>query len=107
MARGLPPWALEGAVGATSPVERVEGWHVLVREGEVEDLGVFFDAFEMRRLGDHYQVALQAPTEYHLRRSASDGCRDAPHCLVREVAAGPKRTVSLDDDIPLLCSLEQ
>ena len=36
---------LDGAIG---PVERVEGCHILVREGEIEDLRVFFDAFPVR-----------------------------------------------------------
>ena len=44
---------LDGAIG---PVERVERCHVLVREGEVEDLGVFFDAFAVRRFGDHDKI---------------------------------------------------
>src|SRR5439155_24956780 len=72
MARGLPPWALEPAVGAAGPVEPVEGGHVLVRKGEVEDLGIFCDPLAMRRLGDHYQVMLQGPAQQDLRRGASD-----------------------------------
>jgi len=46
--RELPPWALESAMGGTRPVERVEGCHILVGEGEVKDLRVIFDALAMR-----------------------------------------------------------
>ena len=41
----LPPCAFEGAVGAIGPIQRVERGHVLVRQCEVEDLGVVCDAF--------------------------------------------------------------
>src|SRR5258708_38645819 len=70
--RNSPPWAFEGVVSAIGPVERIERGHVLVREGEVEDLGVLLDAFAVRRLGDHDQVMLQGPAQQHLCWRASD-----------------------------------
>src|ERR1700757_5134858 len=88
-------------------VERVELSHVLFREGEVEDLGVFCNAFTVRRFGDHDKTALQGPAQQHLRGGASDGFGGALDHLVREVTARPQRTVRLYNNIPLLCSLEQ
>ena len=42
--RASPPGVLQGAVGTAGPIERGECCHVLLREREVEDLGIFLDA---------------------------------------------------------------
>src|ERR1700733_8055488 len=61
--RLAPPGALEGAVGAVGPVERVGGGHVLVGQREVEDLAVLFDPLAMGGLGDDRDAVLQAPAQ--------------------------------------------
>jgi hypothetical protein len=51
-----PPLGLAGAVGAARLVERVELGHVLVGEGEVEDLRVLDDAVAVRRLREDDEI---------------------------------------------------
>ena len=53
-----PPLALERALGAARFVEGVEGSHVLVGQGEVEDLGVLLDSVAVRGLRDDHEIPL-------------------------------------------------
>src|SRR4029450_9060045 len=96
-----PPRAFERTFRPTRPIERIELRHVLLGEGEVEDLRVLRDPFAVRRLRDQRNVALDAPAEQHLGGRPPETLRDPPHRLAREVATGPERAVGLERD-PLL-----
>jgi hypothetical protein len=63
-----------GAVGAIGLVEYVEFGHVLVGQGEVEDLSVLADSLALGRLGDDRNIVLKAPAQQHL-------CGCPPHAL--------------------------
>jgi hypothetical protein len=103
---GSPPLAFQSTLVAAGAVERVELRHVLLREGEVEDLGVLRDPLTVRRLRDERNVALDAPAEQYLGRRAPEALRDPCRCFARDVVTVPERAVSLENDpVPSTSSL--
>ncbi len=87
---GSPPFAFQGAVGASGAVAGVELGHVLVGQGEIEDLGVFLDALAVGRLGQDDEATLQAPAQQHLCRGAPYPLRHGVDGPVGKVPAGAR-----------------
>src|ERR1700759_4758609 len=102
-----PPCAFERPISAARAVERVELGDVLVRQPEVEKLGVLGDALAVGRLGDDRDAPLDAPAQQHLGGSAPVASRDPRDLVAAEVASGSQRAVGLQRDPVLAARLEQ
>src|SRR5690348_16643445 len=102
-----PPFAFQRPVGAASAVEGVELSDVLLRQPEVEELGVLGDALAVGRLWNDRDAPLDAPAQQHLGGSAPVASRDPRDRVAGEVTPGSQRAVGLQRDPVLAARLEQ
>ena len=81
-------------------VERVEAGHLVVGEGEPEDVQVLGDPLRRDRLRDDHDVVLQVPAQHHLGRRRAVGGGDLGQHRRAHVTA-LERAVALEHDAAL------
>src|SRR4051794_20743248 len=103
----VPPLVDAPFLGGASAVQAVEGSDVLVRELEVEHLGVLLDAFSVRGLADDDDALLDGPPQQHLRRCAPDAVGDLGDCAITKMTPGAEWAVGLDHDLSFGARFEE
>jgi hypothetical protein len=100
-----PPLAFEGAVCAVGLVERIEPSHVLICQGEVEDLRVSWIRSRWVDLGMTGRIVLNAPTQEHLCGVRPTRCATRLTVSLERWRPVPRGHVGLERDAPSLQSV--
>src|SRR5437764_7579308 len=83
--------------------QRRERGHLVVVEGEVEDVEVRADAFAVGRLRDDREAELKVPAQHDLRGRARVRTGDRrDRLLLQETLTAPERAPRLSDDPALV-----